>query len=462
MGEKEEKPKDNGIKVEHDLANEQVIIASAIHDLTTREDLVAKIPAGYFTDKDHQKIWAAMIAIRKAGLKFDLPALHKELAGSVAIAYIAELTKSHPKAAINIRDHVNTLQWDVAKKNAIEGPLSDMLKSIRANDDPARIRGFAKRTATAFDVKLGNKYMKNPTELAAAAAKDVRDRKKAGHYTYGIDELDYFDDGKPRMIPGCSPGGTTLITGVSGSAKSTIAARLVLEQARMKKKVLVGAWEMGAVPTIGLLACMSRGWPREKVSLGLMTEEELLEFEDTCEAIGQYVKFFDAPFSDAPVAKHTNEAALDTLYQNIADSGAVLCVMDLWERMIPDATPDRERRALFLQQAIAQETMVHCMLVCQQKSKAVEATSLKIPTRNFILGSSAWVDIADTIIGIHRPGLWRTGVDDDILEMLILKQRYGKWPLGIQFDWDGELGSISNGHEIDFPQDTGDKKDWLG
>ena len=462
MADKEGENKVPDLKVEHDLSNEQIMIASAIHSPDAeRDDLVAKIPPGHFADKDHQKIWAAFIAIKKGGLTFDLPALHKELAGTVSVAYITQLLSTHPTPAINIKNHISALQWDVAKLNAIEGPLSDMLHAIVANEDPARIRGLAKRTYRAFDVKLGTKYMKNPSELAAAAAKDVRDRRKAGHYTYGIDALDYFDNGEARMIPGCAPGGTTLLTGVSGSAKSTVAARLVLEQARMRKKVLVGAWEMGAVPTIGLLACMARGWPRKKVALGDMTDKELLEFEDTCESIGEYVKFFDAPFSDKPTAQHTNEAALDILYQNVADSGATLCVMDLWERMIPDANPERERRALFAQQAIAQETMVHCMLVCQQKLKAVEASTSKLPTRNFILGSSAWVDIADTIIAVHRPGLWRPGIDDDILELLILKQRYGEWPLAIQFDWTGSLGLITNGREIEFPKADEGNKDWL-
>lgn len=459
---REEKPEDVALKVEHDLGNEQTIIASVLHSATLRDELTKKYPPDYFTDPQHTAIWAAMRALRQQALKFDIPALMNELGGAVPQDYIKDLMQSQTGPAANIKNHVELLEWDVAKVRGIEGALTALLKGLKNNEKPGRIRALAKSTSVAFDIKIGQKYMKDPAALAASAAKQVRDRAATGHYEFGIPELDYFDDGTPRMVPGAAPGDTTLITGVSGSAKSTVVARMVYEQARMGKRVLMGAWEMGPEMTIGLMACFARGWPRSKVVLGNMTPKELLEFQDTCEQIGQYVRFFDAPFSDAPTAKHTNEAALDMLYQNIADSGCSMCVMDLWERMIPDANPERERRALFAQQGIAQDTQTHCILLCQQKSKVVEASAGKRPSRNTILGSSAWVDIADNIFGVHRPGLWRGGIDDDILELLILKQRYGRWPLAVQFDWDGDKGWISNGHETEFLHGGDDADDdWL-
>ena len=449
------------LQVEHDLSNEQIIIASALHDQKLRDDLTKKIPPDFFADEQHAKIWEAMRAIRKGGLTFDLPALHKELAGSVSVDYIKELMESYPTAAVNIRNHVEMLEWDHAKIGAVEGPVTELRKAIQANESPNRIRALARSSSKAFDINLGAKYMKNPAHLAAQAAAEVRKRANAGHYQFGIKELDYYDDGTVRMIPGCSPGHITLITGVPGSAKSTVAARIALEQARMKRRVLYGAWEMGAEATIGLLACMARGWDREKVVLGLMSPTELQDFEETCERIGEYVRFFDAPYSEAPDKRYSNEQALDTLYQNIADSGAAMCIMDLWERMIPDANPERERRALFAQQAIAQETMTHCVIVCQQKLKAVEASHDKRPSRNHILGSSAYVDISDNILGVHRPGLWRSGIDDDTAEVLILKQRYGVWPLCVEFDWDGAKGTITNGREKEYEHASDVQDDWL-
>lgn len=461
MAKKEEEAP--SLSVEMDLANEQIIVASILHDAKLRESLVKKIPADYFADEQHAKVWDAIKTIQRGGLKFDIPALHKQLGGAVSHDYLKQLVETYPTPAANIGNHIEMLEWDHAKLTAIEGPLTQLLKALQANESQARVKALTRNVAKAFEVNTGLKYMLNPKHLASTATQAIRDRMNAGHHEFGIKELDYFDDGTVRMVPGLEPGGTTLITGLPGSGKSTVAARIALEQARMQKRVLYGAWEMQPKPTISLMASFARQWDREKVVLGKMSESELLKHEETCERIGEYVRFFNAPHSDAPDRRYQNEGALDILYQNIADSGASVVILDLWERMIPNADPERERRALFTQQAIAQETGVHCILLCQQKAKVVEATRDKRPSRDTILGSSAWVDIADTILGVHRPGLWRPGIEDDILEIFVLKQRWGKWPIAIEFDWNGETGMISNGRDKEFEYASAiEQDDWLG
>ena len=49
--------------------------------------------------------------------------------------------------------------------------------------------------------------------------------------------------------------------------------------------------------------------------------------------------------------------------------------------------------------------------------------------------------------GVHRPALWKS-MDDNVLELDVLKQRYGKWPLAVEFDWDPEFGSLDKGRSI--------------
>ncbi len=39
---------------------------------------------------------------------------------------------------------------------------------------------------------------------------------------------------------------------------------------------------------------------------------------------------------------------------------------------------------------------------------------------------------------------------DDKLEGILLKQRYGKWPAAVEFDWDPDLGSIRGGRTIEY------------
>jgi len=81
----------------------------------------------------------------------------------------------------------------------------------------------------------------------------------------------------------------------------------------------------------------------------------------------------------------------------------------------------------------------------------VESRDDKRPTREAVKGSSGWIDVGDTLIGWHRPALFKRQPDVTI-EALILKQRYGVWPLAVEFDFDPMFGWASNGRTIPYDQ----------
>jgi DnaB-like helicase C terminal domain len=111
--------------------------------------------------------------------------------------------------------------------------------------------------------------------------------------------------------------------------------------------------------------------------------------------------------------------------------------------------PDEEECALYRMQAIAQDANVHAMLIHQQRLKDIEGRTDVRPTREGLKGSGAWVEMPDTIIGTHRPALWKA-VDDVTVELLVLKQRHGVWPLAVECDWSPETGLICNGRTVEY------------
>jgi hypothetical protein len=326
-------------------------------------------------------------------------------------------------------------------------------------------------------VKLDQSFMSNPALLAARQREEIRKRRDGtACYEYGIEALDFNVDGTNRMIPGAAPSKVTLITGASGSGKSVVTALIALQQARLGRKCLYGAWEMGAGDTLEMMANMSYSTPAPKSTVllprthigsryltntGGLTDMELDDFAERMERIGEYVRFFDPPFHNDPAKKFTNDDALAENYRMIADSGCEVTVYDLWERCIPDGSPGPERRALFTQQQIHKRTNTHGILVCQQKIKEIERKADKRPGRETILGSSAWVDIADTILGIYRPAHAKA-VPDDTMETLVLKQRFGKWPMAVAHDWDGDRMTITGGRDVEYEFGKGGDDDFFG
>jgi hypothetical protein len=240
------------------------------------------------------------------------------------------------------------------------------------------------------------------------------------------------------------PGKLTTITAISGGGKSTITALIALLQARMcaergSGKVLYGSWEMPPADTLELMACISTGIPRRRVKTGQITVAELELILSTMEAIKEWVKFVDMPFHKERGVRHTHDEVLDVLHGYIADSGASLAIFDLWRRAFRRMKDESdEQEALYRQQAIAEETNCHCILVQQQRLKDIEVRQNPIPTREGIKGSSAWVDVSDTILGIHLPGLMKR-VSRNVIQIHVLKQRFGRWPLTIEYQWDGDI-----------------------
>lgn len=464
----DEHDEENAVVIDHDVTNEGIVIAAVLVNEDIRIELVPTIPTDRFIDTDHAVIWAAMKRLIAKHKEFDAQLLHKEIAGKVRLSYLKSLMNTYPEAPVDLDVHVNALHWDSTRAKATQDSIPDFLRALRDNTEkPSAVLALAERVVRSLAVTSDTSFMYNPKHLAAEQRLEIERRKNIRSYEYGIRELDYFPDGTHRCIPGVAPGKTTNITAVSGSGKSVLTAYLALQQARRGRKVLFGAWEMGAGDTLEALANISfQDMPglesptnlgsRYATSTGDLDESELDTLELRMEKIGEYVKFFDPPFFNDPGRAYTNEDAMAELHRMVVDSGCEVIVYDLFERCIANNSPDKERQMLFDLQTMHKQTDTHGMFTSQQKLKEVEKTNSKRPTRSTILGTQAWVDISDTILGVHLPARWKP-IADDTMEISLLKQRFGKWPLNIQFQWNGDLMSIAKGVDVDFEHETQEK-----
>jgi replicative DNA helicase len=467
MGEQKKKIDDkNVVTIPVDTINEQIVVAAALADQDVRDNYVLKEPADMFVDAEHGLIWDGIRTVLQRGQGFDMQALHAEVSGKVKLDYLKQLLERYPKAPVNMAQHISRLRWDHVRKASSEDSVPDFLRALKdPTSSPTEVQGLAERVARSLMVQLDRSFLANPKLVAAKQREQIRKRKEGmACYPYGIHALDFFDDGRHRMIPGAAPGKVTLVTGASGSGKSVVAGAIALQQARMGRRTAIGAWEMGAGFTLEMMTNMSFTMPppggpgvytkhalgsRYAISTGQIDDVGLNEFHERMEAIAEWVRFFDPPFHNDPGKQYTNDQALSEVYRMVADSGCEVVIFDLWERCIPDGSPGPERRALFTQQAIHQRTNTHGILVCQQKIKEIERRADKRPSRESILGSSAWVEIADAIVGVYRPATARA-IPDEVLELLVLKQRFGKWPMAVAFDWDGDTMAMTNGRDVEF------------
>lgn len=451
----------NAVRVPHDSVNEMVVIAAVIVDEAARKQYLRTIPPDIMFGTGHALIWRTLQELDQRDLYYD-PATLKQLGGpDLDVQYVEGLIQQRPASPPNLKHHVEMLHWDAARVSTAKGAVTSFLEMLKdPKTDPMQLRSAAKRIETGLAVGV-NHSIRNPTQLIEEQMQAIRSRLDGTPcFGYGIDGLDFYGpddvspegdslDGYPRLVPGSAPGQITVVTGVSGSGKTTATTRMVLGLALQGRRICYGAYEQGSGMTLELLAAMKLGMSREALMTGQYDEDDMADLRREMEELSQYVLFDEIPFEKFTTRKgNLNARAIDRIAQTCIDSKCEIYIADLFKRVLGETDPDDEERALKMMQELAKRLGVHFILVQQQKLKEVEATKSKLPRRDTIKGSAAWVEYPDTILGWHRPALWKN-VPDDIIFSLVLKQRFGKWPMMIKHEWDPVFGSIEGGETVE-------------
>jgi archaellum biogenesis ATPase FlaH len=446
--------------VKIDPAAEQVVLAAMLLDAAVRRRVVRALPSDRWQVAGHKLALQALAELERRQVAYD-PAAVRHLFPDVDVDYLEALAKERPTVPKDLDFYIEGVRWDAIRADVVRGPLAAFLECVGdPMTEPSKLRTLAHAIGEGFGAWRDRARVSHPDEVYATLSKELRARANGqAVYPYGLDGLDAYQDepGAPwRLIPAARPGKVTIITGTSGSGKSTVACRIALGQARQRRRTLYGAWEMTAAESLELLAVMSlaeEGVPVSRRALQTGAPEQMiLDVEERARQIGRFVRFVPNPFQRA--GKETNEGNLDIIQRLIEDMGADVFIADLWERCLVDDDPSEIQQALFRQQAICESTRCHGILLQQQRLKDVEARADRRPTREGIKGTSAWVDIADTILGTFRPAQWKA-VPDDLLVIDVLKQRYAPWPLSVELEWDADRAWFGRGTSVPYDQPTG-------
>lgn len=455
------------IDVPNDPRNEQTIIAAMMVDTDVCDRLLKLFPADAFYAEENRVIREGLAEMRRRKMTFD-PAAFMRIAPNANLRTVEQLPIARPEVPANLDFHIETLQWDWRRAQVTRGPFSSLLDALQdPNESRERLRAISRQLADAFEGEHGsNKFRRDPKEVVREMMARITARIEGeAYFPFGIKGLDEYEDGTRRLRPGASPGTMTLVTALSGSGKSTLMAHLALAQARQKRRVLFGAWEETAPVTLELITTLSLKWSRSRVLDGKsnrvkldggeewapMTYEDKVLFEDTANRISPWIEFVDNPFQRNAVRSTRapdNDEHLDIIQQLIEDSGCHVFFADLLARSMVDDSPSAEKHFLYRFLAICEACKVHGLAAHQQRAKDIEKRADPKPTREGIIGSGAWLDIFWTVLAPHLPSKWKN-VPDNTFELYILKQRNGPWPIGVEFDWNGDTGQLWGGRSFD-------------
>ena len=453
------------VVVQFDILNEQVVIAAALTLDDQRVRLCRQVNASLLHSEMHKSAWRLVEHMAERKLSWDGGAVLRTVCADAGLlVYLDDVVRHAHTTGRNIGEHVSRLMWDAARMRAASGPLPDLLTAIKdSGAEPGDVRGAARRVLECFDGHGDTSAMPAPGTTSEEQAVEIRLRSTGrATYPYGIKGIDYEADGEtPLLVPGAAPGRITIVTGVSGSGKSMLCARMVHGLWRQGRTVLYGAWEPGLGNALEVLACMECGLNRRELRMGLTSDADMKRHAEAMREIEKGVRLLAPPFrqgrsvegggQDGRRTYDTNERRIDLLAHYIERSGCEVVACDLLKRAFARfRDPSDEAAALYMVQDMVHGLGRHLIGVHQQltKGEAGKKTD-KRPSREGLKGPAEWFDVADLVVGVHREHIYHN-VPDDKLELHVCKQRDGRYPVAIEFDYDGDHMTLANARQFDY------------
>lgn len=449
------------IDVPNDPVTEQVVLAAMLADEEACDRIRLQCPTDAFYAKPHRRIRAAIEVARIRGLLPD-PATLARLDPEVDVSMVERIAQARPEVPVgqDLDFHVDNLRYDAHRARVAQGPLQAFLDAFQDPTAPReKVRALSRQIADAFAQPMGKaRYLRDTRHVIDEMMQGIERRKPGLAYPFGIRGLDYDEEGECRLRPGANPGGITLLTGGTGSGKTTTIAHLILGLARQKRRVLVGAWEVRAPMTMEMLAVFSLGGSRsrlldgyspttgEKVPVGVADKAEIRR---RAEAIGKWVVFMENPrekdFEDA-----RNEEIVDELEVHVEASGCDVAVWDLLDRALNDRRPEAEEKAMNRLLRMGDRRQIHQILAHQQNPKGDQARADGRPSLGNVKGSSAFINNASLVLAPYIPSRFKN-VPETTIEFLGLKQRDGA-PFAVEMEWDPGSGRLTGGRTFN-PRD---------
>lgn len=431
--------------------HEQVVLGSMIRNKETRISLCSHLHVEDFYASKHQTIFGALCELTSLKLDY-VPATLKSFLPNEedwgGVEYLDKLAGM--ESPENIEFHIQSMRWDVARSKIISEDIGEMEAVLRdPRTGPSDVGKIAQQIQRKVDAVDNRKpVFDGPAAKAMYQAKLCS--RSTGHSvrTSGFMQLD------KKLTNPFAPGLVTIVAAAPSVGKTTFCLNAGLRQSK-KWRVGYLPWESGTTHAIDTLSSCALGIPLEMLikhpdRIDKEKREEHEEFLSEIFSEKRPFSFLNRPPKDIfnqPNLWSINDRVIDWFESQIDDWGRDIIYWDLFEKRLPDRRPQAISWALDRVQEIADSHKVHIVLLHQITFKVVEERMDKRPTRGMLKGTGGYIEMPDFVFALYREAIYQPGMDDNELELYCLKQRQGKYPFRIIFDWDGQCCRISGGRE---------------
>jgi len=443
-----------------DEENEAIIVINAIKNKTNREIFLRRIDYRQFRTPEFQTLSWAVIACAEAGMEMNHDALllksklcpvrkivdYKFIDG--IINNFAEVPEQ------NFNEHIEKLVLDNVKSEVMDLVFKSLYKSLL---DPTQPLSAVEERVNAINSVIGKGYSTYQLEFqtmeeVTADYIELRD-KMQGKRTTGFRQLD------DKLTEGLQEGQITIICGLPGMGKSSFALSLMKNLSNRGIYTAQFALEMPNRSLMNKLIAFNTNIAVTRVTAhwDKFTDEEKKVYEWELERIrnNPYILLNDKPTQTLATI---NEQTM--LLQDKLKTQYIVLVIDLYGKISDLLQSDNFARSyeqnLNITQTMTRKLGVHTIPVAQI-NREVTKRKFSRPRMSDLKNAGAWEEVADIILGIHRPyynpekalkrelayGEAEVDPNVNLAEIIFLKQRMGLGNKIVNFFFDPNTTRLS-------------------
>lgn len=413
-------------------------------------------PEGFYRE-NHRHIFRAMIEMRERGEAIDVLTLTDHLAAKGLIeavggpTFLSRLSSSVPSVANADQYAALALAHDVDRQL-----IAEMTRAIDAlHDGAGRSQGYKARLAERMATLAQATALTSPYVHVRQAVSDT------------LGELEHqWRNGTPPAIStpwadlnaslyagGLRPGQLAILAARPAMGKSAVGMAWALGCALAGTPTGILSLEMTAGElTQRLLASMS-GVPLTTIAEVKMSDDE---WKLIISASG---KLNAAPLHIAEQDRMSLDAVRQTIRRMVRVDGVQVVLIDYLTRIRLPAGVDARVGVTEISRslkALAKELQIPIICLAQL-NRGPEQRADKRPVASDLKESGAIEEDADLIVMLYRDAVYNEGGEDNVVELLIRKQRQGA--LGcVALGWDGATQRVTNLDTRHTPPPQAEKK----
>jgi len=419
------------ITLPRSIEHEQSLLSAVIMfpDQTLLDSISIVSPQDFYDDR-HQKIFAAILSINKAGKYVELPTIFDKLRSmnalspdGLSVQYIVSLVDSVP-AAVDHKQCAQTIK-DKAILRGLMATSQKLLERCSKNEDVKEVISFAEKSI--YDLQSGNepKEIVPLSSILDSAIEQIEKRTKGTTpgIPSGFGKLDY-------LTAGFQDSDLIIIAARPSMGKTAFALNIARNAEKESgKPVVIFSLEMSREHLSTRLLCSDARIDSQRLRLGTLTQHDWEKITKSAESLNDAQILID----DSAGISVTEMMTKCRRLKSKKDIG--LIIIDYLQLMRID--DHRERHDLDI--AVISRTLkimakdLGVPVIClSQLNRKLEERADKRPRLSDLRDSGAIEQDADVVMFIYRDEVYNRDPNNPnrgVAEIIVAKHRNG--PTGV-------------------------------